>query len=263
MQTPPVVLTIAGFDPSSGAGVTADIKTIAAHDCYGVACVSAYTVQSTQGVRAVEAVRPELVRSTLEELAADVEITAVRIGMLGSAAVAEEVADFLSSHDLANVVLDPIVSSSSGANLLGDDRALLIVRSRLLPLSTVVTPNISEAEVLTGLRTASVEEMKAVGMRLREMGAPNVVVTGGHLEQPTDVLVCDSGVECLSGTHIESRSTHGTGCAFATALACSLALGRSVRDAVISSKQYVREAMERAYPVGKGIGPLNHFFRKH
>lgn len=255
------VLTISGFDPSSGAGATADIKTIAAHGCYGVACITAYTVQSTQGVRAVQPVAPGLVLDTLECLLDDVRIAAVRIGMLGSAEVARKVAEFLTRKRLTNVVLDPIVMSSSGASLLLGDEGLAIMRERLLPLSTIVTPNLYEAAVLTGLPVTSLPEMEAAAARLRELGAANVVVTGGHLDEPTDVLSTESGMEHFRAGHIQSRSTHGTGCAFATAVACNLANGRSVREAVFAAKQYVREAIEKAYPVGKGTGPLNHLYR--
>jgi len=257
---PPNVLSIAGFDPSSGAGVTADIKTIAAHGCYGVACISAYTVQSTLGVKRVEPLSADLVLDSLGELIADVDIAAVRIGMLGSASVASTVADFLTSSRLPNVVLDPIIRSSSGASLLGP-RGLEIVRERLVPLSTLVTPNIDEAAMLTGLPVTSVSEMETAAARLRHMGAANAVVTGGHLAEPIDVLTTASGAERFAAAHIESRSTHGTGCAFATAIACNLANGYPVRDAVLAAKQYVREAIENAYPVGTGTGPLNHLYR--
>jgi hydroxymethylpyrimidine/phosphomethylpyrimidine kinase len=255
------VLTITGFDPSSGAGVTADIKTIAAHGCYGVACITAYTVQSTQGVKSVHPVAPGLVLDALECLLDDVRIAAVRIGMLGSSQVAQKVADFLSWKRLPNVVLDPVVLASSGANLLLGQEGLDIIRTRLLPLSTVATPNLYEAAVLTGLPVTSLFEMEAAAARLREFGAANVVVTGGHLDEPIDVLSTESGTEHFRADHIQSRSTHGTGCAFATALACNLALGKPVRDSVFAAKQYVREAIEKAYPVGKGTGPINHLYR--
>ena len=182
-EKPPVVLTIAGFDPSSGAGVTADIKTIAAHSCYGVACITAMTVQSTSGVKRVEVFDPALVSDTLEELAADLEIAAVHIGMLGSAKVVKAVADFLSGKSgkprLPNIVLDPVLKSSSGSDLLDLAGTKLLI-DRLLPLARIVTPNIDEASVLTGLQVKDLEEMKAASSKLHEMGASAVVVTGGH-----------------------------------------------------------------------------------
>ena len=168
-EKPPVVLTIAGFDPSSGAGVTADIKTIAAHSCYGVACITAMTVQSTSGVKRVEVFDPALVSDTLEELAADLEIAAVHIGMLGSAKVVKAVADFLYGKSgkprLPNIVLDPVLKSSSGSDLLDLAGTKLLI-DRLLPLARIVTPNIDEASVLTGLQVKDFEEMKAAPAKL-------------------------------------------------------------------------------------------------
>ena len=184
---PPVVLSIAGFDPSSGAGVTADIKTIAAHGCYGVACVSALTVQSTAGVRRVDPIAADLLSETLEELASDLEISAVRIGMLGSAKVVWAVADFLAKHRLRNVVLDPILRSSSGATLLAPAGASLLAE-KLIPLATVVTPNVDEASALTGLAVTNLEQMRAAAHKLHELGASSVVITGGHLDKAIDLL---------------------------------------------------------------------------
>src|SRR5690349_14242186 len=159
-ETPTVVLTIAGFDPSSGAGVTADIKTIAAHGCYGVSCITALTVQSTAGVRRVEACDPGFIKDTLEELAADLEIQGVHLGMLGSGAVGKAVAEFLAGAKLRNIVLDPILRSSSGANLI-DAAGRQVLLERLLPLSSVITPNVEEAAVLTGLPVTNLEQMRA------------------------------------------------------------------------------------------------------
>ncbi len=167
-DTPHVVLTIAGFDPSSGAGVTADIKTIAAHACYGVACITAITVQSTAGVKRVESCDPELVADTLRELAADVKIAAVHIGMLGSGKVARAVADFLSRQKLPNVVLDPIFRASSGTDLL-DAAGRKVLAEQLLPLATVVTPNVEEAAALAQLPVTNTDQMRAAAIKLHDM----------------------------------------------------------------------------------------------
>jgi hydroxymethylpyrimidine/phosphomethylpyrimidine kinase len=262
--TPPIVLTIAGFDPSSGAGVTADIKTLAAHDCYGVACITALTVQSTQGVRRVEPVSPELVRATLAELAADLKIAAVRIGMLGSGAVAAAVADFLEGARLPNVVLDPIIRATSGAELL-DAAGVEVLRTRLLPLATVVTPNIDEAAALAGRKVAELKAMEAAAVVLHEMGARAVIVTGGHLEKSVDLLSRtrpNSPIEqtILAGETVKTAHTHGTGCAFATAVAANLALGRGLEDAAMLAKAFVNRALALAYPLGKGTSPVNHLY---
>jgi hydroxymethylpyrimidine kinase/phosphomethylpyrimidine kinase len=265
MSTTPIVLTIAGFDPSSGAGITADIKTLAAHGCYGVACITALTVQSTQGVERVEPVAPDVVRDTLACLASDFSFAAVSIGMLGNAAVAEAVSDFLVEFKPPNVVLDPILYASSGAQLL-DDGGLNVLCSRLLPLAEVIAPNVPEAAALTGLAVTDLSSMKLAARRLHELGARNVVVTGGHLSEPTDLLSMSRNgrdpqqVEFAS-RRVTSKSTHGTGCAFASALAGNLGLGVSLEQAVRRSQNYVRDAIAHAQPVGKGAGPLNHLFR--
>ena len=261
---PPVVLTIAGFDPGSGAGITADIKTIAAHGCYGVACITALTVQSTGGVRRVETVDSGLVTETLAELASDVEIAAIHIGMLGSGKVVRAVADFIAQQKLPNMVLDPILKSSSGADLLDAAGARLLIE-KLIPLATVVTPNVDEASALTGLPVTDPEQMRAAAQKLHEMGASAVVVTGGHLEKAIDLLSFTSsrGIqqELFKSARLKSNSTHGTGCAFATAVACHLALGRGLPEAVLLAKAYVAAAISNAHPLGRGIGPVHHLYR--
>lgn len=267
-EKPPVVLTIAGFDPSSGAGVTADIKTIAAHGCYGLACISALTVQSTAGVRRVEALEPGVVSETLEELVADIDIAAVHIGMLGSGKVTKAVAEFFSRRTgrdrLRNVVLDPILKSSSGADLL-DSSGIKLLMDRLIPLADVITPNVDEAAVLTGLKVTGVDEMKVAAAKLHAMGASAVVVTGGHLEKAIDVLSFTTNrgveVEVFKADRQRSNSTHGTGCAFSTAIACHLALDRGLAEAALLAKTYVTAAISNAHSLGRGTGPVNHLYR--
>ena len=267
-EIPTVVLTIAGFDPSSGAGVTADIKTIAAHGCYGVACITAMTVQSTGGVRRVEAVDPGLVTGTLEELAGDIPISAVHIGMLGTAKVARAVAEFLGRRSgktkLPHVVLDPVLKSSSGADLL-DSSGTKVLIEKLIPLADVITPNVDEAAVLTGLRVTDLEEMRAAAAKLHEIGSVGVVITGGHLDKAIDLLsfTTKHGVEqeVFKAEKQRSTSTHGTGCAFATAMACHLALDRGLAEAALLAKTYVTAAIAAGHPLGRGTGPVNHLYR--
>ncbi len=261
-------MTIAGFDPSSGAGVTADIKTIAAHGCYGVACITAMTVQSTAGVRRVEAVDPGLITETLNELAADIPIAAVHIGMLGTAKVVRAVAEFLAQRQgkskLPNIVLDPILRSSSGAELLDAPGTKLLIE-RLIPLATVLTPNVDEAAVLTGLKVTNLDEMRTAAARLHEMGSPAVVITGGHLDKAIDLLsfTTKHGVEqeVFKAERQRSNSTHGTGCAFATAMACHLALDRGLAEAALLAKTYVTAAIAAGHPLGRGTGPVHHLYR--
>lgn len=280
----PVVLSIAGHDPSSGAGITADIKTAAAQGCFAVTCVTALTVQSTQGVFGVQPVEPELVSRALQALADDMEIAAIRIGMLGSERIAEVVSRFLDERRLPNVVLDPVIRSSSGTELL-DEAGLESLRT-MLPLCDVVTPNINEAAILVGAEQLAGEtwwdealpQLRHFAAQLQDLGARGVVITGGHLRPANDYLSYESnsksegsrekavinkasGIfreEVIPGERLTSRSTHGTGCAFATALACQLALGQGLLDAARAAKDYVRRAIIAAYPVGKGIGSMNH-----
>jgi hydroxymethylpyrimidine/phosphomethylpyrimidine kinase len=259
-EKPPVVLTIAGFDPSSGAGVTADIKTIAAHGCYGVACITAMTVQSTSVVRRVAPTDSTLLQESLDELAADIEISAVRIGMLGSAKVAKAVADFLDGgparkRRLPNIVLDPILKSSSGTELL-EPAGVRVLIERLLPLASVVTPNVDEAGAITGVKVKELDDMKAACSKLHELGASAVVITGGHLDKAMDLLSFSTKAE-----RQKSTTTHGTGCAFATAMACHLALDRGLAEATLLAKTYVTAAISYGHPLGKGIGPVHHLYR--
>ena len=276
-EQPPVVLTIAGFDPSSGAGVTADVKTIAAHACYGVACITAMTVQSTAGVKRVEPTDPALVAETLGELSSDVQIAAVHIGMLGNGKVAKAVADFLSgatsrtkslsggtSSRLPNIVLDPILRSSSGTNLL-DAAGTRVMIERLIPLADVVTPNVDEAAAITGMKVQELDEMKSAAAKLHQMGASNVVITGGHLDKAIDLLsfTTRSGVEqeIFKAERQRSNCTHGTGCAFATSMACHLALNRGLAEATLLAKTYVSAAIANGHPLGKGTDPVHHLYR--
>jgi len=213
----------------------------------------------------VESLSGQLVRETLDELAADFEIAAVRIGMLGSGEVAVAVADFLEERSPKNVVLDPIMSSSSGAELL-DHAGVATLRDRLLRLATVMTPNLEEAALLSGLLVTNPTEMERAAQRLHTLGAANVVITGGHLNEPLDLLSMNapggSNIERFPRQHVRSSATHGTGCAFATALACNLALGLTLSDAVRLSGEYVRDAIAAAQKLGHGKGPMNHLFAR-
>jgi hydroxymethylpyrimidine/phosphomethylpyrimidine kinase len=274
----PVALTIAGFDPGSGAGITADLKTFSAHGIYGVACISALTVQSTLGVRAVEPLSPTLVRQTLECLVEDVSLSGVKIGMLGNSAVAREVSSFLTSQSGAippeRIILDPVLRASSGKALI-DPAGVDFLRQELLRRVGWITPNLDELALLTGGDLSSPgslgrEQVPAAAARLREMAARlgndelNVVVTGGHLSRPDDFLLTASAEgSWLEGERIVTKATHGTGCAFSTALLSGLISGQSPRQAVAAAKAYVTEALRSAYPIGKGKGPMNHLFPFH
>ncbi|HXJ91408.1 MAG TPA: bifunctional hydroxymethylpyrimidine kinase/phosphomethylpyrimidine kinase [Terriglobia bacterium] len=257
---PPVILTIAGFDPSSGAGISADLKTFAAHQCYGLAAISALTVQNTQGVQAVHPVAPALLRDCLQSLAADGQIRAVKVGMLANAPIAKVVSEFLDAHPTLPCVLDPVLRSSSGLPLI-DEPGFKFLRDRLLSQVSVVTPNLAEAAALSGLKVDGVEEMKAAAQKIIELGAHAVVVTGGHLDKPVDVYANGGGLETFAGERCKPENIHGAGCTFSAGIAAHLALGRQLADAIMLAKAYVAESIKKAYPIGPGRVPLNHFYR--
>jgi len=257
---PPILLTIAGFDPSCGAGVGADLKTFAAHGCYGIAAITSLTVQNTQGVETVHNTPASELREQLEILVKDCEIAAVKIGMLGNRGNAAVVAEFLDAHKFAHIVHDPVMKSSSGSELL-DAAGIKFVASELLKRATVITPNLPEAEILAGLTIKDVADMEAAARKIAEMGAHAVIVKGGHMEKAIDVLFDGTDMHPLGGDKVKLENTHGTGCTFASAITAQLAAGRSLLEATTLAKAYVMKAIEKAYPVGKGRLPLDHFYR--
>jgi hydroxymethylpyrimidine kinase/phosphomethylpyrimidine kinase len=260
-SAPPILLTIAGFDPSCGAGIAADLKTFAAHGCYGVAAITSVTIQNTQGVDAVHNTPTAELRAQLEALAKDCEIDAVKIGMLGNRGNAVAVAEFLDAHNFAHIVHDPVMKSSSGTELL-DAAGIKYVVTELLRRSSVITPNVPEAETLTGLTIKDVADMEAAARKLVEMGARAVIVKGGHMEKAIDVLFDGNEITQMIGDKNKEESLHGTGCTFASAIAAQLAAGRTLMEAAMLAKAYVTKAIEKAYPIGKGRVPLDHFYRQ-
>ncbi|HUI75741.1 MAG TPA: bifunctional hydroxymethylpyrimidine kinase/phosphomethylpyrimidine kinase [Candidatus Acidoferrum sp.] len=258
---PPILLSIAGFDPSCGAGTVADLKTFAAHGCYGVAAITSLTVQNTQGVEAVHNLPSAEVRGQLEILAKDCDIAAVKIGMLGNRGNAAVVGEFLETHEFLHVVHDPVMKSSSGTELL-DAAGIKYLATELLRRSGVLTPNIPEAEILTGMAIKDVGDMEAAAKKIFEMGAPAVIVKGGHMDRAVDVLFDGNELIQLGGDRVKSDNTHGTGCTFASALAAQLASGRALVEAATLAKAYVTKAIEKGYPIGKGRIPLDHFYRQ-
>ena len=255
----PTALTIAGSDSGGGAGIQADLKTFASHGVYGICAVTAVTAQNTIAVTMVEAVTPAMVTAQIDAVVTDFRPRATKIGMLANVAIVEAVADALLRHRLSNVVLDTVMIAKSQARLLDDDAIAAIVR-RLLPLAAVVTPNVAEAEALTGLRISSVADLHRAAARLAELGARAVLAKGGHLEGPAiDVLWSDGhGLE-LTAERIASRHTHGTGCTLSAAIAARLALGDNLEDAARTAKAYVTRAIAEAPGIGAGHGPLQHF----
>lgn len=261
---PLIALTIAGFDPSSGAGVTADLKVFAAHGLYGVSAITALTVQSTQGVRRVDAVSPEVLAETLACLAEDLEISGLKIGMLATAGNVNAVGNFLERSGIPpeRVVLDPVLKSSSGKELLSAE-GVSRLRENLLHRVGWITPNAEELAVLAGVPVRTRDEVEVAAGRLAASYPDlNLVVTGGHFDPPDDYLLLANGKsQWFPGHRIQTTATHGTGCAFSSALLIRLLAGDAAAQAVREAKAYVAGAMAAAQRVGKGRGPLNHFFR--
>lgn len=254
------VLIVAGSDSGGGAGIQADIKTVTALGGYAATAITALTAQDTTGVHGVHPVPTDFIALQMSLVLADIGADAIKTGMLGNAATIETVAGALASHAAAvPLVLDPVMVAKGGASLL-DPAAVGALRDRLLPRAFVVTPNLPEAAALTGRSLTGPDDMEAAGRDLLAMGARAALVKGGHLEgaEVVDVLVTAGGVQRFSGPRIESRSTHGTGCTLASAIACSLAQGMALPAAVARARAYVARAIATAPGFGRGHGPLNH-----
>lgn len=256
-----VALTIAGSDPSGGAGLQADLKTFAAHGVYGVSAVTAITVQTTEGVLESVALSGDRVSAQIEALAGDFSIAAVKLGLLASDAVVEAVAAAIASLDLPHVIVDPIVVASSGQRLLDAD-GVLTLRNELLPHAFVVTPNVPEAELLTGMPVRTRADMARAAEALHRLGPHAVVIKGGHLpdDDAVDVLFDGRTIHEFPAPRIAGAAAHGTGCAFSASLAAHLALGKSLLEAVAGAKAYVAGALEHRVTLGKGAALLDHFW---
>ena len=252
-------LTIAGSDSSGGAGIQADLKTFAAHGVYGMSAITAITAQNTQGVTDVAALSPAMVRAQIAAVVSDIPPDATKIGMLAQVDIIAAVVESLREFRLPHVVLDTVMIAKSRAPLLAAE-AVGALRDQLLPMADVITPNVPEAEALTGLTIASVDDLKTAAKRLVEMGARAALVKGGHLVGPAvDVLWDGRQLVELTADRIDSRHTHGTGCTLSSAIAARLALGASLADACRAAKAYVTRAIQQAPGLGHGHGPLQHF----
>jgi hydroxymethylpyrimidine/phosphomethylpyrimidine kinase len=256
------VLVIAGYDPSGGAGILADIKAIAAAGCYGVAAITSVTFQNTLGVFGAEQMSRESLENQTRPLLDDFEIAAVKTGMLPSAELIEATADLLKTVPTAPLVVDPVIRSTSGFDLV-DDRAVAVLVKRLFPLASLVTPNAVEAQRITGMRIANEDDLAEASRRLVRLGARAALVKGGHLDlggMAVDVLAYEDRLVRFAAPRVESRNTHGTGCTLASTIAANLALGHSLERSVETAKAYVTTAIERAPGLGRGHGPLDHFW---
>lgn len=257
----PIVLSIAGSDPSGGAGIQADLKTVSALGAYGMAVITALTAQNTRTVAGVHEAPADFVALQIDTVFADITPDAVKTGMLASAGIVEVVAAKAAEYSFRNLVVDTVMVARSGDRLLRAD-AVQAMREKLVPLAHVLTPNLPEAEDLLGRELRDDGEIRGAARELQALGARNVVIKGGHRagDTVTDVLFDGEAFHDFSGPRIETTSTHGTGCTFASAIATFLARGESVPDAVGHAKEYLTEALRRAHPLGGGHGPVNHFW---
>ncbi len=251
-------LTIAGSDSGGGAGIQADLKTFTVFGVFGMSAITALTAQNTCGVAGIHAVPAAFVRQQIDIVASDIGIDAAKTGMLVDAEIISVVAQAVRAHHIQPLVVDPVMVSGSGARLLEDD-ARDTLRRELLPLASLVTPNIPEAEDLTGVKIASVADMRRAARALLELGARASLVTGGHLESGEAIDVFDDGTTVyeLAAPRVVTRHTHGTGCQLSAAITASLAQGRCLRDAVGEAKRFITIAITHGLAIGKGAGPAN------
>ena len=261
MQSIKRAMTIAGSDSGAGAGIQADLKTFAALGVYGTSVITAITAQNTLKVVQVLELPPDLLAAQIDAVMSDIGADAAKTGMLANSEIIGVVAERVRSLGIPNLVVDPVMVAKSGDRLL-QEQAVQALREALLPLATVVTPNIPEAEVLVGYGIESMDDVHRAAREIARMGPANVVIKGGHREGPaTDLLYSEGLVREFTSPRIESKNTHGTGCTFASAIAAYLAMGRSVEQAVYHAKEYVTEAIKAAYPLGRGHGPVHHFYK--
>lgn len=256
------VLTVAGSDSSGGAGIQADLKTFAALGIYGMSCICALTAQNTKGVTLVENASPSMVKAQLEAVYEDIYPDAVKTGMLSSPAIVDTVAEFLKEHSRAPLVVDPVMVATSGDVLL-EEGAIRIYKEKLIPLATLITPNIPEAEVLSGMTIRTISDMEAAAKRLGDLGRGAVLVKGGHrVEEAHDVLWDGRELHHYETEKIESENTHGTGCTLSSALAAMLAKGYPLPAAVAMAKRYITGAIRggKDQKIGHGHGPVDHFW---
>lgn len=254
------LLTIAGSDSSGGAGIQADLKTFAAHGVFGMSVITAVTAQNTQGVVAVQEITPAMIAAQIDAIFDDIEVDAVKIGMVSNAETIAIIAERLQHYGAKNIVLDPVMVSKSGYHLLRSE-AEQALKNLLLPIAELVTPNIPETEVLVNCKIESLVEMEQAAKKILAMGSKQVLVKGGHLvNEATDILYDGQNFLHLTVPRIMTKNTHGTGCTLSSAIAANLALGFSLTVAVQKAKEYVTIAIEHSLNIGKGHGPTHHFY---
>ena len=253
-------LTIAGSDSSGGAGILADIKTMQANGVYAMSAITALTAQNTMGVTAISQVAPEFLGQQIDAVFTDIFPDAVKTGMVASKALIEVIADRLKFYDAKNIVVDPVMVSTSGSRLLQED-AVDTLKKLLLPLARVITPNIPEAEVLSGMKICNKSDMQAAAVAISKKYSCSVLLKGGHsISDADDLLFDNDSLTWFEGKRVENKNTHGTGCTLSSAIASNLAKGYELKEAVLLAKEYISGALGYMLDLGKGSGPLHHGF---
>ncbi|MBN2898856.1 MAG: bifunctional hydroxymethylpyrimidine kinase/phosphomethylpyrimidine kinase [Clostridia bacterium] len=254
------VLTIAGSDCSGGAGIQADLKTIMAHKCYGMSVITALTAQNTTGVYAIDTCAPELVKKQLTCVMEDIEPDAIKIGMVSSVEIIRVIAETLLQYKAKNIVLDPVMVSTSGSSLMSPD-AIDALCNILMPLATVITPNLFEAELLSEHTIKNTEDMLIAAGKISKKYRGNILIKGGHLDAAAyDLLYTSDHFKWFKAKRLDNTNTHGTGCTLSSAIASNLALGHSIEESINNGKNYVTGAIADNMDLGKGRGPLNHCY---
>ena len=254
-------LTIAGSDSGGGAGIQADLKTFSAHHVFGMSVITAVTAQNTVEVRSIQNIDKEIIRDQITAVFDDIEVHAVKIGMLGSAETIETVAQTLHMYKPQHIILDPVMIAKSGHHLL-EENAVEALKKLLIPIATIVTPNLPEAETLSGITIQSKQDLYEACQIIGQLGAKAILLKGGHSAgDPNDLFYDGTNYTWFLSERIPTKNTHGTGCTLSSAIAANLANGLRIEDAIGQAKEYITMAIRESFAIGKGHGPVNHFYR--
>ncbi len=253
------LLTIAGSDSCGGAGIQADLKTFSAHEVFGMSVITAVTAQNTEGVFAVQDISTDIIKKQIEVIFEDISVDAVKIGMVSKTETIITIAETLSKYKVENLVIDPVMVSKSGYHLLQLEAKEALIKN-LIPMATVVTPNLPEAEVITEFKIETIEDMKKAAKEIHKMGPKYVLIKGGHLEgEAIDILYDGKEFIYYNSPRINTKNTHGTGCTLSSAIASNLGKGLSITKSIENAKKYITTAIEKSFSIGKGVGPVHHF----
>lgn len=254
------LLTIAGSDSCGGAGIQADLKTFSAHGVYGMSAITAITAQNTQGVFAVQDINPEIIEAQIDAIFQDIEVHGVKIGMVSQIETIKAIGKKIKQYNPPNVVVDPVMISKSGYDLLKPEAKATLIKE-LIPLAKLITPNLPEAEAITGRKIETLEDMKVAAREIYKMGVKNVLIKGGHLpDRAVDVLYDGEEFTFYEMDRIDTKNTHGTGCTLSSSIAANLGKGQDIKTALKNSKEYITLAIKHSIELGKGVGPTNHFY---